>query len=315
VGGTGTACGEAKEDDSPQFRLAEESQDTGLLLSVAEIQGETWVVGGRPGKTAILRQRDGSFERVKNPGTHTAWWICELGDELAIVGESGLVLLKTSGGFEELDVGVEGTFYGCAGKSTADFWLVGGDPQNGPPELVHVRSGRAAAPDLGELVPRLPKVLFKVLLVDETLIVVGELGTILTRDAQDRWRLVNPTPEPLFTVSGKSLRGAWVVGGRGSGLAYRYDGREWVEDSPPLSPGLFGISVVGEHVLAVGHRGAIFERGRFGAKEPDKWQELMSVTSDTLHATWLSADSGAWAVGGNVLEQDSARWKGVVLAR
>ncbi len=303
------ACGGDDPAESVEFRSVLEEYEGGLLLSVTEVDGSAWAVGGIPGKTAILRTKDGGLEPVDNPGESAAWWVCDLNDGVAVVGEEGLILTYQGGDFERVDIGIESILYGCAGDSVDDFWVVGGDARSGIPEMARVRDGQGRAPDLGALVEQLPGVLFKIQIIEQRLFVVGEDGVILTGDGEDDWSLEVLGREPLFTVSGTAADDVWAVGGRSEGVAYHFDGDAWSEDFVGGAPGLFGVATARDRVLAVGHRGAMFERLDEG------WQPLPVATEEVLHAAWIGEDGHAWAVGGNVLEQSPSKRRGVVLMR
>lgn len=313
-----TGCAAAgSEVPRGSFEVSESAFSGGLLLSVTEAQGEVWAVGGRPGKTAILRRDAEKFVPVANPGKQTAWWICELGSDLAVVGEGGMILVYRGGNFETIDLSVTSTFYGCVGESKDDFWIVGGDPLAGPPELIQVVNGEGRAPELGVNTAELPKVFFKIEQVDKELFIVGDAGTVLHRDERGDWMMQSLGRDPLFTVSALSADDVWTVGGRNSGLVFHFDGKTWERQMSPGVPGLFGVSATPESVVAVGHSGTIieYERGSTDADGQGQWLDRTGATDQVLHAVWQGEDGRAWAVGGNVFEQSNSAWRGVVVAR
>lgn len=306
----GVGCGEEAPAAAPEFSVHSAGVKQGLLLSVLEHQGTVWTVGGRSGTPFVAHIKGDRLFPVKAPGTSTAWWVCGLGQQVAVVGDKGLILLQKGKGFEQLDLGIQSTLYGCAGESLDDFWVVGGNPQSGPPELVHVVDGVGRAPDLALDIASLPKVFYKVARFGDSVVVVGEDGLVLIGDVSGAWSLENiGEDEPLFTVSGNSVKDFWVVGGRVDALAYHYDGRRFSKESPKFTPGLFGVAVSGERVLAVGYRGLILER------KNDEWERLPPLSQDTLHAVWQNETGHAWAVGGNVLASSDEAWRGVVFER
>lgn len=287
--------------------------EEGLLLSVwGAAVDDVWVAGGRTGKTVVLRGDRSQLQEVSNPGTAMAWWICGLGDRIAIVGEQGLVMIEADdGGFEVLNVGIDSTLYGCWGNSIDDFWIVGGDPLTGPAELAHVQDGVAIAPDLGPLLSQLPPVLFKIIGIDEQLFVVGADGALLQRDAQERWQLtrIASGSVSLFTIAARASDDIWAVGGLGSAVVVHFDGQRWSDESPPRLSNLFGVSAVGDEVLIAGASGALLERA-----EGD-WERIDTSIEDSFHSAWLDGEGGGWAVGGNVLEPDPELRHGVIWAK
>lgn len=300
-------------DSERHWRELQGNVEDGLLLSVwgANAQ-DVWVVGGRPGKTLVLRGNQARLQEITNPGAAMAWWVCGLGDRVAVVGEEGLLMTQTdTGEFEVMDVGIESTLYGCWGSSVDDFWVVGGDPLNGPAELAHVKNGQAIAPDLGPLVSELPRVLFKMIGIDGNLLIVGGDGSLLRRNVQGDWelsRIAHPSI-PLFTISGLSAEDVWAVGGLGTAVAVHFDGAQWQDASPQLLPNLFGVSALHDEVVVVGSSGALAER-RGG-----DWSVIDTFSEDTFHGAWLDGEGGGWAVGGNVLEQDPALRYGFIWVR
>jgi hypothetical protein len=295
------------------WHVLQENFEDGLLLSVwGSASDEVWIVGGRAGKTVVLHGDQSQLLEVSNPGTAMAWWICGLGEGLAIVGEQGLVMTQTSPGeFASLDVGIESTLYGCWGDSVDDFWIVGGDPLTGPAELAHVQNGQAIAPDLGSLLSELPRVLFKVVGMDEQLFVVGGDGTLLHRDGSGQWQVtrIASATVPLFTVSATSDDDVWAVGGLGSAVVTHFDGEQWQDESPLRLPNLFGVSAVADEVVVAGAFGALAERRN------NEWHVIETFSEDTFHSVWLDGEGGSWAVGGNVLEQDPALRHGMIWVR
>jgi photosystem II stability/assembly factor-like uncharacterized protein len=310
VGCDGTAAPAPAERN---WYAVEANFEGGLLLSVwgAEVD-DVWVVGGRTGKTVVLRGDRSQLQEVSNPGRAMAWWICGLGDRVAVVGEQGLVMVEAADGvFQVLDVGIDSTLYGCWGNSSDDFWIVGGDPLAGPAELAHVQGGVAIAPDLGPLLSELPRVLFKIIGIDEQLFVVGADGTLLQRDAQERWQLTRIASEtaPLFTLSASAADDIWAVGGLASAVVVHFDGQHWSDESPARLPNLFGVSAVGDQVLIAGASGALAEHGE------NDWKRVDTSIEDAFHSVWLDGEGGGWAVGGNVLEPDPELRHGVIWTR
>jgi hypothetical protein len=304
------------EPSLPQERswhALEESYQEGLLLSVwGAAADDVWVVGGRPGKTVVLHGDQSRLDEIENPGTAMAWWVCGLGDRIAIVGEQGLAMVEGNDGeLALLDLDIDATLYGCWGHSIDDFWVVGGDPLAGPAQLAHVQHGQAIAPDLGPALSDLPRVFFKVIGIEQELFIVGGDGTLLHRTASGDWELTRIASRSvsLFTVSGTGLDDIWAVGGLGNAVAVHFDGAAWNDESPELLPNLFGVSSRQGECVVAGASGALAER--LG----DTWQVIDTFSEDAFHSAWLDGEGGAWAVGGNVLEQDPSQRHGVIWVR
>ncbi len=312
------ACGESApaEEVEPAWEVLEDGHPGGLLLSVGgHGPDDVWAVGGRPGETLVLRGSADAdrLSRIAAPGTEPAWWVCALGDDAtAIVGEGGMVLVDRGEGLTALDAGLSGTLYGCWGTGPDDFWIVGGDVLNGPAELTHIGADGPSAPDLGALVPQLPNVLYKVWGIDDHLWVVGDAGTVLSRDTDGGWELEKLDDAPIFTVHGRSATDVWAVGGRGLARAWRWDGAAWTADAPEDTPGLSGVCMPhadDDAVWATGAFGTLVRR-RGGA-----WQAQEAGVADTLHAVWGDGGDRLWAVGGNLEDPNPASWRGVVVRR
>ncbi|HTM45033.1 MAG TPA: hypothetical protein VL137_08775, partial [Polyangiaceae bacterium] len=104
------SCGsDAPQSAAPSWHEFRSGFQGGLLLSVwGHSPDDVWVVGGRPGATAVLHGTRDTLRAVDNPGQQTAWWVCGLGNRVAIVGEGGLVMIESSPGeFERIDVGID----------------------------------------------------------------------------------------------------------------------------------------------------------------------------------------------------------------
>ncbi len=312
------ACGgggsEGPSGTSTPWEVLEDGHRDGLLLSVwGSGPGDVWAVGGREGRTLILRGGE-RISPIEAPGNDTAWWVCGLGDAaVAVVGASGMAMLDRGQGLELLDLGMTGILYGCWGTGPDDWWVVGGDRETGEPQLAHVSGGTAQGPDLGPLVPQLPPVLYKIWGVDDWLWVVGDDGVALTRDPGGQWSLerLGESGAPLFTVHGRSATDVWAVGGTGAGEVWRWDGQRWTDTGPPAGAGLSGVFA--------DEAGSTWVSGMFGRMlryDPDGgWSAEDPATSDTLHAVWADDAGAVWAAGGNVEEPSAAAWRGVVVRR
>lgn len=303
----------AAEPEGPErWGMLLDGHPGGLLLSVwGRSPDDVWVVGGRPGRTEVLRGDRGGLSPIDNPGTDTAWWVCGLGEATGVVGAGGLVMIERGDGLERLDLGLEGTLFGCFGAGPDDFWVVGGEPLTGPPQLAHVGPEGAVAPDLGPIVPSLPTALYKVWGAGGQLFVVGLDGALLTRSADGAWQLETVGGgRPLFTVAGTGPEDVWAVGGRAYGLVVHWDGATWSDATPMRSASLTGVWAGRDGtLLACGSTGTII------ARRQDDWELVEAPTSLSLHAVWGDGQGGAWAVGGNVEEADPANWRGVVVTR
>ena len=289
----------------------------GLALSVwGRGPEDVWAVGGRQGLALVLRGGPERLSPIAAPGAEAAWWVCGLGDEaVAVVGGGGMAMVDSGEGLVALDLGLTGRLYGCWGTGADDWWVVGGDRATGEPQLAHVIGGVATAPhaELGALASQLPPTLYKVWGVGEQLFVVGDEGVVMRRSAAGQWTLqrLGESRAPLFTVHGRAVDDVWAVGGAGRGEAWRWDGRQWSDAQAPAGAGLSGVFVDDAGVAWIsGMFGRLIRHDPAGG-----WSEEEPSTTETLHAVWADGVGGVWAVGGNVEETDSSRWRGVVVRR
>lgn len=311
-------CGDESVDEPPvPWTVVEDGHRDGLLLSVwGRDPGDLWAVGGRQGRTLILRGDAERLAPIAAPGDATAWWVCGLGDgAVAVVGGGGMALVDAGEGLVAKELGLTGVLYGCWGTGVDDWWVVGGDRATGEPQLAHVSGDDVQAPhtELGVLAAQLPPTLYKVWGVDGWVFVVGDEGVAMTRSPEGDWSLerLGESGAPLFTVHGRSADDIWAVGGTGGGQAWRWDGLRWADARPPAGGGLSGVFV--DNV------GAAWVSGLFGRllrhDASGGWEVEDAATGQTLHAVWADDEGTVWAVGGNVEEPAQAAWRGVVVRR
>jgi hypothetical protein len=309
--GAGCGGGEESTPDETTWRVVEDGHRDGLLLSVwGRGPNDLWAVGGRGDRTLVLRGGP-RLTQIEAPGGAAAWWVCGLGSEgVAVVGADGLVLVDTGEGLVPHDLGVTGTLYGCWGSGVDDWWVVGGDRSTGEAQLAHIGPDGVRAPDIGALAPQLPAVLYKVWGAGGWLFVVGDEGTVLTRDPEGLWSLEHLGQAPLFTVHGTGPQDVWAVGGGATGEVWRWDGSSWSDARPPEGAGLSGVFADSS--------GDTWVSGTFGRMlhhDGGGWTEEDPATVQTLHAVWSDGAGGVWSVGGNVEETSDASWRGVVVKR
>ena len=109
--------------------------------------------------------------------------------------------------------------------------------------------------------------------------------------------------------------GAVVVGGGASGRMLEATGGGGVKDvTPPGAPLLQGVAITSSgRGYASGAMGAIYERATGGV-----WRAVDTKLSlppiESLHAVWIDPSGGVWAVGGNVVCEQS-EWDALELAR
>lgn len=97
--------------------------------------------------------------------------------------------------------------------------------------------------------------------------------------------------EALFDVDFDGATG-YAVGAGGEILRSADGGATWTREETPTRLSMLGVSVRGDHAIAVGQMGAVLVRGSDG-----KWTEVQSGTQERLFSVGVNTDGTALAVG------------------
>ena len=300
-----TACGEASADSAEQparWQLVLADLPGSLMSVSGTAPDDVWFAGSAPedGTGALVLHYDGEdFERMNAGVDADLWWVHAVSaDQVYFGGEGGVILRYDGEHFERMPTPGSDTVFGVWAIDATRAWAVGGDPAR--PErafLWALDAGSdwvlAAAPDLGV------SSYFKVWGSSaEDVRVVGAEGVILHSDSTG-FRVAESPAESSLTTLHVAPDGTYAaVGGLGDGVILEDAGTGWEDRTPAEAPKpLYGVWLGAETGYAVGANGTILERRGGG------WIEVeteLSITLD-LHATWMDARGGVWAVGGDLV--------------
>lgn len=132
---------------------------------------------------------------------------------------------------------------------------------------------------------------------DNSVFIVGQRGSAFHFDGSQLQELAVPTRLPLIAVHGVADDAMFAVGGGASGLMLRYNGQEFVDESPAEVPSISGVFAIDrDEAYAVGFNGRVFHR------KAGLWAELEAEipTFEDLHSVWVDELGGLWAVGGRL---------------
>lgn len=296
-------------------RICADAPDTHFLSVWGSGPDDVYLVGGRPGRTAVWHFDGARLSPMDVSGDQRAWWVSGVDREHVFVGgEGGLLLLRERGGpFRRLDSGTQRTIYGLWARAPDELYFVTGDFLT-PGARGHVHrwtptgTSTLSAPALDAFTGA---AFFKVFGLGAKLWVVGEQGAVMHFDGRDWVRLESPeTSAPLLTVSGRRAEELFAVGGRGRGLLERSTASGFEALSLPAgTPGLMGVHTATHSPVLVSG-----ENGYLATLMGDQLASEGRYTDEPLHAVWQDSAGGAWAVGGNLFAV-SREPTGVVLRR
>jgi hypothetical protein len=276
------------------------------LLSIAGTSPtNVFAVGADPrdGRGPYVVRYDGTgWTRLDSGASGDLWWISvtPIDGSFYLAGAGGLILQldPVSGAFVRHTTPATPTLFGIWGAAADDLWAVGGDDAGAG--VIWRYDGTVWTPqDLSGLLPDGVPTLFKVWGRSATdVYAVGEVGTVLHFDGV-QWSLLDSgVTNTLFTVHGDGAR-LVLVGGFFSGvLLEEQPGGGFLSRAPSGVAQLNGVFVPPDGAaVAVGNGLAVALRDGAGwsiAAEGDDDQ------ARDFHATWVDADGGIWAIGGDL---------------
>lgn len=271
-----------------------------LLLDAVRLNGTTVIVGERG---HILSSQDGqAWTQATAPTRSTLTTVTAAGDHIWAAGHDGVILRSTDGGktWERQRVAPwqPGAYDPAQGVPVLDLTFT--DADNGLAVGAYslmlvttdggatwtVRNAMAGAgggddADGGDD------------FIDDD---DGDAGADAWTFSDDDLALEAET-DPHFNAIARAGSGALVIAGeRGSFLRSRDNGRTWEMSPLPYEGSMFGVlSWEGDHVLAFGLRGNVFESFDLGSS----WTEVDTGITDNLMGGVALANGGALIVGAN----------------
>jgi len=197
---------------------------------------------------------------------------------------------------------------GDIGDALADSLLGDGSAEAGELEVAaDVESDVPVSPGGFELYPLAPSVVLRGVWGDgQTVLAVGDKGTILRHQGSHWSPMPAPTAKDLYAVFGLSADDVYAAGQ--DGMIVYFDGEEWTKQETGLGS-MSGITLRGVwgaegHVYVVGDDGTVLHRFE------SQWKEEDSLSTYDLYAIWGSSLLDIWvaAQGGSVLRKIGGAW-------
>jgi hypothetical protein len=297
------ACG-----PEPRWSVSVRDQPGALLSVWGTGPRDVWAVGADPrdGSGPMVLHFDGAaWTRVPTAVTGDLWWVFGFaGGPVFAGGEGGMIVRLTTAGAERLPTPGTNVVFGIWGASANDVWAVGGavnTPTGGFAWRFDGSVWRRAENFPAEI--ETGATLYKVWGTTASDVwMVGTGGTALRADGARFLPTPSGTTRTLFTVHTAGARAA-AVGGFGTGVVLEHDGMEWADVTPTGAPQLAGVALDRDDGYAVGIGGTVYRRTDSG------WvaDALDLDVSQDLHAAWIDATGGVWAVGGELLSMPMTR--------
>jgi photosystem II stability/assembly factor-like uncharacterized protein len=261
VGAQGLAT--YSDNDGGNFQ----ERDLGVTVGLNDVfirKNQIWIVGDAGtivhstdnGRSFMKRVYDTSRRaNAQSNNQYLDLYSVEFEDEKKgfIVGDEGLILATTDGGFswDEQKSGVKEQLFHLSfhGK---EGWVVG----TGGTVIHTSDSGRNWYPQRSGVTTDLNRVF---LITEKIGLITGDTGTLLrTENAGATWQKVDVgISEPLFGMSFIDKKTGWVVGHQGRVIRTYDGGIHWVEQASFTSTDLFSVSFRENRGYAIGRDGLL----------------------------------------------------------
>jgi hypothetical protein len=303
----GLACS-SPELNRADFRTAARHDGAAMMSVHGTSQSDVWITGAEDSNGPLLLHYDGvAWSRELALPHGDLWWAHAESPTRAYFSGTDATVVRFDGEkYTRLSTPGLGdaTVYGVFAKDQDDIYAVGSvRGRNGfiwhsvGQEFVELTLPASLPLDQNNDAPPL----FKVAGAEgDSVLIVGERGTLLHGNARDGFTLVpTDTKERLFTVHSNPST-FMIVGGSSEGLAL--EGDHPASQVPqrttgfPLLQGAH-MSPSGQAWLS-GQDGVLF-RGSYGRFE--RLAGDLPVAVESLHAVWADPQGGVWTVGGAVL--------------
>jgi hypothetical protein len=214
--------------------------------------------------------------------------------------------------WSRIETGRSEDLWGIFGFSPDDLWIVGGDPFDGDPIVLHYDGAIFEAETIAASDnPGGAHALFKVWGASGTLFAVGQKGLILGRSS-DSWTTMSAgalADQDFVSLWGTGPDHVVAVGGRQNARIATFDGADWQTRAPDALAGLNGVHLSSEDLAVIGGvRGFL---GRFEPSTGEVVREAEGLTELDVHAVWGDGAGRHIAVGGTFAEPH----RGVALIR
>lgn len=279
----------------------------GMLISVwGRNANDIWAVGfdAQDGAGPLVLHYDGtSWERMETGTGGALWWVHGFGDTgpVYMAGSTGKILSYENNTFTVMSTPTTATLFGLWGSGPDDLWAVGGDANGTIGAGVILRNQGAGWEDVTADLPAGgdTTAFFKVWGRSATdITIVGFIGRILHFNGSVFTVEESNTTERLATVfvpSATTLP-TIAVGGIGVPVLLEKTTVGWVDGTPLITGGLFGIWVTDDDGYITGDQGRVMRR------VDGNWvpEETGFESEQLLHAVWIDDLGEVWAVGGNL---------------
>lgn len=296
----------------PPKTLEWQTLATGLDEALMGVDGtsatDVWAVGADQGLGPLVLHFDGTaFTRVPTPGlTGHLWWVHAFAPGHAMMSGASSVVLEYKDGVltRHSTPGLaRQTVFGLWGKAPNDVYAVGSNTSGRSGFIWHFDGTAWSSIPLPADLPRrngeVPG-LFKVWGNGSgDVYFVGSDGLALVRGTDGTLRrLETGSSETLFTVAGNSKDVFAVGGGRMAALLEKSADAFTAPTVEGTGALLQGVASNGTVTYATGEGGVVFERknGTWAKVTTGQAQDV-----ESLHAAWVDAEGGVWAVGGSVI--------------
>lgn len=293
------ALGLSACDPAPRWTALLDDDGRGMLMAVwGTSDDDVWVVGGQLDEGVAFRASGDDLSEVPLPsGTPMLNWVHGTSaTDVWLAGVEGTLLHWDGTAFTDHSVpGQDEAFWGVHARSATDAIAVGGPfALTGSEPVVYRWQGErwAELEVFGDL--QGVSGWFKASHDGEQYHVVGAAGGALVV-GEGAEVVPTGTGADLVTVFAEADRVPIAVGGRNTGAVMRWSGDRWTEEVRTIN-GLNGV-----HELDDGRAVIVGERGYGGVLDAGSGEVevIEPLTTELLHACWVSPSGEIWAVGGN----------------
>ncbi len=309
----------------PEWLSPYDATNSGWMMNVGGSgASDLYSVGGTrtsasaPRGEGVITHFDGTEWREVDHGLDIPmlnWVHANASDDVWAVGRDGTIVHFDGAAWSEVESPTERELWGVWGSSATDIWAVGGDAAPEPgreplPEIIRYDGNTWSIVEFPELMRRGVRSFFKVWGSSASDVwIVGMSGVVLHYDGSTFTEEFIGADVDLVSVWGTGPNQIAIVGGRGNGWAYRYNGA-WQAKQVEGLPGLNGVWMRGDTIHAVGAAGTIL---RLDFETLETIGDDSLATRNDFHAVFGTSD-GLVTVGGN-LSNPAGPFQGTLQSR